>query len=274
MFILRPRYLFKVPVEAECITCDIFSGKSLDETKSLPMWEGNKRRKLNELFELEYRDTDNQGSNEAVIKISGDVSKVRRIGSGLTSGRIVIEGNSGSHLGENMRGGSITVCGNAGSWLGSSMKGGKIEVAGNAGDYLAAPYRGSTEGMRGGEVIIHGDAGNETGCFMRGGFLRIEGNVSQFLGIHMRDGTILVLGNCDGRIGAEMVNGRVIVCGHVPDILPTFTIEDVRPSVKIDSDRINGPFYRFVGDLAENGDGKLYISKLRNPHLSFYEEYL
>jgi len=271
MFILKPRYDFKVPVQAESITCDIFFEKSLEELKTLLVWEGNKRRKLDELFKVEC---DNEHVDDEVLKISGDVSKVKKLGCGMTCGKMVIEGNTGSHLGENMRGGSIIVHGDVGSWLGSSMRGGRIEVMGKAGDYVAAPYRGSTAGMKSGEVIIHGDVGNEAGCFMRGGLIRIEGNASQFLGIHMRNGTILALGNSDGRVGAEMLDGKIIVCGYVPEVLPTFTIEDVRPSVKIDSEKINGPFYRFVGDLADNGDGKLYISKPSNPHLSFYEEYL
>jgi len=272
LFILRSRHNFTVPVEAECITCDIFSAKSLEEIRSLLVWEGNRQRRLDKLFEVEYTGKDKD--DETTIKISGDLTKVRRIGHGMTQGKIIIEGNAGSNLGANMRGGSLLVYGNAGSWLGSSMRGGKIEVMGNAGDYVAAPYRGSTEGMKRGEIVIHGDVGNESGNFMKGGFIKIEGNASQFLGIHMRDGTILVDGNSDRRVGAEMVNGRIIVCGHVSEILPTFAIDDLRPSVKIDSERINGPFYRFVGDLAEDGEGKLFISKPSNPHLNFYEEYL
>jgi hypothetical protein len=30
----------------------------------------------------------------------------------------------------------------------------------------------------------------------------------------------------------------------------------------------------FLGDLAENGEGKLYASKPKNPHLSNYEKFL
>jgi len=271
MFILKPRYAFRVPVEAGCMTTDVFSEKSLEEIKSLVIWEGNKRRKLEELFKVECND---EHENDEALRISGDLSKVKKIGCGMTRGKMVIEGNTGSHIGENMKGGSIIVYGDAGSWLGSSMKGGRIEVIGKAGDYVASPYRGSTQGMKGGEIIIHEDIGNEAGCFMNGGFIKIEGNASQFLGIHMKDGTILVQGNSDSRVGAEMLDGKIIVCGHVREVLPTFAIEDVRPSVKINGERINGPFYRFVGDLADNGDGKLYISKPNNPHMSFYEEYL
>jgi len=271
MFILKLERDLRVPVEAECISCDVFSGKTLEETESLQIWEGNKRRRLDELFSLE---DDGDKKEEFTIKVFGDLSKVRRMGSAMTQGKLIIEGDAGMHLGQNMRGGSIVVHGDAGSWPGSAMRNGRIEIMGNAGDYVASPYRGSTDGMKGGEIIIHGNAGNEAGNFMRGGLIRIEGDASQFLGMHMRDGTVLLLGNSDTRVGAEMVNGKIIVCGYVPEILPTFTIEDIRPSVKIDGEKINGPFYRFTGDLTEDGEGKLYISKPKNPHLSLYEEFL
>ena len=63
-------------------------------------------------------------TNELVIHIDGNLSKVQRIGSGMTDGEIRIAGDVGMHLGVEMKGGKITVEGNVGSWLGSSMKGG------------------------------------------------------------------------------------------------------------------------------------------------------
>lgn len=235
--------------------------------------EGNKRRELGELFRVELKKGSNEDGTE--IRLVGGLSRVRKIGYGLTEGKMIIEGNVGSHLGEEMSDGEIIVHGNIGSWLGSAMKGGRIEVTGNAGDYVAAPYRGSVRGMSDGEIVIHGDAGNEAGCFMRGGLIRINGSVSQFSGIHMSGGTIFVLGNSKGRDGAEMVSGRIIICGSVPGVLPTFTIDAVTPSVKVTGkEKVKGPFYRFLGDLSENGDGRLFVSKPSNPHLSFYEEYL
>jgi formylmethanofuran dehydrogenase subunit C len=273
MFTLKPRREFKVPVEAECITCDVFSEKSQEEIRSLPVWEGNKRRGLGKLFEI--KSTRGSNENETEIRLVGDFSKVRKIGYRMTDGKMVIRGNVSSYLGEEMKGGSIVVHGDAGSWLGSAMKGGRVEIMGNAGDYVAAPYRGSVDGMKEGEIVIHGDAGNEAGNYMRGGLIRIEGNVSQFLGIHMRHGTILALGNSKGRVGAQMASGRIIVGGHVPEILPTFTIDALRGSVRVTGkERVKGPFYRFLGDLADNGEGRLFISRPSNPHLSFYEELL
>lgn len=128
--------------------------------------------------------------------------------------------------------------------------------------------------MGGGTIIIHGDAGNEVGCFMRKGLIKIYGNIGQFAGIHMKNGTILIKGNSQGRVGAGMLGGKIIVCGHVPSILPTFTIDDIKSSVKINGEKIEGPFYRFLGDLAEDGNGKLFISQRQNTHLKPYERLL
>jgi hypothetical protein len=59
------------------------------------------------------------------------------------------------------------------------------------------------------------------------------------------------------------------------DVLPTFTIDSIRPKVKIEENQaIDGPFYVFLGDLVENGNGKLYICKEKNPQLHHYEKLL
>jgi formylmethanofuran dehydrogenase subunit C len=269
---LTPRRQFKVPVEAECLTPDNFAEKSVDEIAKLPIWEGNKECSLSDLFKIESKT--NEPSKETIIQIYGDVSKVRRIGTKMCQGTIIIEGDVGMHLGEEMEGGTITVSGNADSWIGSMMKNGTIEIKGDAGDYIGAPYRGSTQGMSGGTIVIHGNAGNELGCFMRKGLIKVTGNVGQFAGIHMKDGTIFIQGSSDGRAGAEMIGGKIVICDHIPSILPTFTIDSISQSTKVDNEKIGGPFYRFIGDLAENGDGKLFVSKDKNSHLNFYEEYL
>lgn len=269
---LRPKYLFKVPVEADCVSPDVFAGKNLDEISKLPLWEGNKQRGLAELFEIEGETAEKP--EELGIHVEGDVHKVRRIGSRMSAGEIVIHRDAGTHLGEEMKGGKITVGGNADSWVGAMMKGGTIEVKGNAGDYVGAAYRGMVKGMRGGVIIIHGSAGNELGCFMKKGLIKVYGDAAQFAGIHMKDGTILIMGDSEARIGAEMTGGKIVVCGKVDEVLPTFATDSVKAKVKVDGQEAAGPFYLFVGDLAEQGDGKLYVSKFSNSHLKSYEGYL
>ncbi|MBS7605140.1 MAG: formylmethanofuran dehydrogenase subunit C [Candidatus Bathyarchaeia archaeon] len=269
---MTPKYKFRVPVYAECISPDIFSGKSVEEILALKVWEGNKNRSLGDLFNVSVEKE--SGEAEVVIYLSGDFIKVRRVGANMTTGKIIVDGDIGMHLGEGMRGGEIIVNGYADSWLGGSMKGGRIEVKGSAGDYIGAPYRGSKDGMKGGTIIIYGDAGREVGCLMMGGLIRIYGSVKHFVGINMVDGTIVIHGDCAGKAGGGMRGGRIIICGHIPSILPTFTIEDIRPSVNVDGEKISGPFYRFVGDVSDKGEGRLFVSKEKNPHLSFYEKYL
>jgi len=269
---LQPKYLFKVPVEASCISPDVFAGKNLDEIAKLPLLEGNKQRSLGELFEIEGEPTDKP--ENLGIHVQGDVHKVRRIGAGMSAGEIVVHRDVGIHLGEEMKGGRITVGGNADSWLGAMMKAGTIEVKGNAGDYVGAAYRGSVKGMRGGTIIIHGNAGNELGCFMRKGLIKVYGNAAQFAGIHMKKGTIFIMGDSEGRAGAEMTGGKIIVNGKIKEVLPTFYIDSVKAKVKVNGDEVSGSFYVFLGDMIEQTEGKLYVAKSQNPHLKFYEQYL
>jgi len=274
MIDLYPLKKFRFPIIAECINPDIFQDKTRKEIEKLKIWEGNKQKKLGELFKVEEIKTKHQ-PEKTRIAINGDVSKARRIGAYMTNGEMTIHGDAGMHLGEEMEGGKITVQGNVAGWAGSMMKGGTIEIHGNASDYLGAPYRGSSRGMRGGEIIVQGNAGNEAGAYMRKGIIKIYGNADQFVGVRMHNGTIYVQKDCKGRAGACMTGGKIVVRGFLESVLPTFTIESVKKKVKIEeNERVEGPFYLFLGDLTENGKGKLYVLKEKNPHLSHYEKLL
>ncbi len=270
MIVLTPLKKFTFPVNAEIINPDVFQGKDTAEIADLTVFEGNKQRKLRELFKIE------EDNAEATITINGDVSEVRKIGAGMKNGEIIINGNVGMHLGEKMAGGKITVNGDACQWAGASMKKGIMEIHGNAGDYLASPYRGSTEGMKGGKIVVDGDVGSDSGAYLHGGLIKIKGsNIGQFLGYHMSDGVIHVEKNARSRLGANMTGGKIIVSGVVEEMMPSFTIDSVKPKVKIDdTESAAGPFYVFFGDLAEKGTGKIFVSKANNPQLKSYEKYL
>jgi formylmethanofuran dehydrogenase subunit C len=271
---LYPLKEFKLPVVAECINPDVFRGKSSKEIEELEVWEGNKQKKLGDLFKVEIEKAES-GQEAPAITIQGDVSRVRRIGAGMKSGEIIVKGDAGMHLGEEMRGGKITVYGNVLGWAGSMMEGGIIEIHGNAGDYLGAPYRGSTRGVKGGKIIVHGNVGREAGAYMKDGIIKIYGCAGQFVGLRMRGGTIYVQGDCESRAGACMVNGTIVINGRIDSILPTFTIEGLRKRVKIEEGEvIETPFYLFIGDLAEDGRGRLFVAKEPNPHLGCYEKFL
>jgi formylmethanofuran dehydrogenase subunit C len=270
MIVLTPLKKFTFPIQAECINPEVFQGKKASEIAELPVYEGNKPKTLGDLFQI--TETPAETPN---IQIDGDAGEVRRIGSGMKNGEIVINGNAGMHLGEKMAGGKIIVYGDVGQWAGSDLKKGTIEIHGNAGDYLASPYRGSSTGMKGGLIIVDGNVGSDSGCYLHGGLIVIKGNAGPFLGFHMSDGTIQVQKNSASRLGASMTGGKIVVLGQLDDIMPTFTIDSVKPKVKIsDTESANGPFYVFLGDLAENGTGKLFLSKANNPKLKSYEKFL
>jgi formylmethanofuran dehydrogenase subunit C len=91
----------------------------------------------------------------------------------------------------------------------------------------------------------------------------------------MRDGTIYIQKDAEARIGACMKGGKIVVGGFLESVLPTFTIEGVREKVKIEEgETAAGPFYLFLGDIVEHGEGKLYILKDKNPRLRVYEKFL
>jgi formylmethanofuran dehydrogenase subunit C len=269
---IRLKRPLTVPVDASCISPNLLSGKTTEEILSSQIWEGNKKINLSDIFVVEGDAS--SSANDLQIRLLGDLKKVRSIGRGMTTGLIEVKGDVGMRLGEKMSGGRIIVDGDTGSWTGSRMKSGSIEVHGNAGDFVGAAYRGSRNGMKGGSVVIEGDAGVEIGCWMMGGRIIVKGNAGSFAGVHMIDGTILVEGDCTGRAGAQMTGGKIVVLGNLTSILPSFTFEEIKDKVKVVEEKLTGPFYTFLGDVNEDGTGRLFVSVSNNPQLKWYESYV
>ena len=269
MITLTALRVFDVPIQAPCITPENFAGKSIAEISKLPLTEGVRNLTIADLFKVE--ETNDGTSN---ITLNGECGKVKRVGQGMKTGEITVNGNIGMHTGEKMHGGKITVNGNSGGWTGSEMRKGTIEIHGDAGDYTASPYRGNDLGMKGGLITVDGNVGTDVGCYNQGGIIKIKGNAGRFLGFHQSDGAIYVEKDCDVRTGALMHGGKIVVGGKL-EVLPSFTIDSVKPKVKVD-DTLNvaGPFYVFLGDLSEKGTGKIFANKAANPAFKFYEKYL
>ncbi len=269
MITLTALRTFDVPIQAPCITPENFKGKSIAEIAAFPLTEGNRNLTVGDLFKVEQSPAETPD-----ITIVGECSKVKRVGQGMKTGEIVVNGNIGMHTGEKMIGGKITVNGNSGGWTGSEMKKGTIEIHGDAGDYTASPYRGNDAGMKGGLITVDGNVGTDVGCYLKGGIIKIKGAAGRFLGYHMSDGAIYVEKECDVRTGACMTGGKIIVGGTL-EILPSFTIDSVKAKVKVDDTQsVAGPFYVFLGDLSEHGTGKIFANKANNPALKSYEKYL
>jgi formylmethanofuran dehydrogenase subunit C len=203
-----------VPLEAECISADQLAGLSVTDVEALPVLSGNRTACVGDFFKV-------VGEKDGEVRVEGDLRRVKMIGAGMSTGRIVVDGNVGQHLGMGMVGGEIVINGDAGDWLGPEMSGGRITVKGNAGHMVGSAYRGSRIGMRGGEIVVLGNAGNEIGNAMRNGLIAVGGNGGDFAGVNMLAGTIVIFGRSGDRPGAGMRRGSIAIMEQTA-LLPTF----------------------------------------------------
>lgn len=264
---LRLRRPVTLPVEAEALSPDCLAGLRQDQVAALPVLVGRRRRCLGDLFEVE-------GEGTADILLEGDLTHVKRIGQGMTQGRIEIQGDVGLHLGCDMRGGEIVVSGDVGAWAGARMSGGTLWVRGNAGSMLGGPYSGETRGMRGGLIVVEGNAGSRVGERMRRGLIVVQGDTGDLAGARMIAGSIVVLGRLGQRAGAGMKRGTIVALGGLKDgLLPTFhyacTYRPVflRPYLRrlqamglpITQQHVDAAYRRFAGDVNTIGKGEILV---------------
>ncbi|KAF5430500.1 formylmethanofuran dehydrogenase subunit C [Candidatus Methanophagaceae archaeon] len=243
----------KIPVEVESLTPDKLVGKSEAEVKAVKVWWGNKEENTGDLFDVSVEGTAGS-ADEVKIVLDGDLSRVKRIGDGMTAGEIVANSNVDMHCGAMMSGGKITVKGNADCWAGREMKGGELVIDGDAAANLCAMYRGEDKGMTGGKVTVGGNADECVGQYMAGGEIVIKGNARMLAGLNMSGGK-MVIGGDAVMPGADMTKGEITVKGTVQDMMPSFKLEG--------TESIDGAEYKkYSGDLAmtaRKAKGTLYV---------------
>ena len=103
--VIVPRREFRVPVEAERISPDVFASRAIEEIGRIEVWEGNKKSTLSDLFDISG-DGSPEKPEETLISLSGDFSRVKRVGEKMTGGRILAQGDLGMHAGNGMAGGA------------------------------------------------------------------------------------------------------------------------------------------------------------------------
>ena len=82
-----------IPVEADSICPDRFVGlRAHRRSRRCPVFYGRRKVTLGDLFEVDGAGTDN-------VIVSGDLKAVKKIGQGMTMGRITVTGDVGPHLG-------------------------------------------------------------------------------------------------------------------------------------------------------------------------------
>lgn len=265
--VLIPKKEIDIKLEADIITPDSFAGKSAGEIGNLSVWQGPETYPLSEFFEV----VGNSGNSASgtLIRIKGDAMRVKRIGEGMSAGKIEIEGSAGMHVGTGMKGGEILVYGDTDSWAGMEMIGGLLHIKGNAGDHVGCAYRGKWHGMKGGRIVIEGSARHQLGGGMDGGEIVVEGNVEGFCGIRQNGGLIIVKGRALRGVGAEMAGGTIVIGGRIERFSPGFEFVSMENSVKAGEVELIGEFKKFTGDYAisKRAKGVLYVAADKNPEL-------
>lgn len=255
-----------VPVEAESICPDRFATLGPNDIARLPAFYGRRQVTLGDLFEIE-------GTGAMDITVTGDLAAVKKIGHGMTMGRVTVHGPVGQHTGAFMTGGELVVHGDAGDWLGAYMAGGRIVVHGDAGHYAGGVYSGDTKGMRGGTIVVRGSVGREAGAHMRRGLLVVLGDAGEFAAAKMLAGSVFVGGTLGARAGAGMKRGTVVGFGATADLLPTFRYTCTYRPVFMryylrrlletgllgDGELEGEVFRRYIGDLTSGGRGEVLL---------------
>ncbi|MFM7164691.1 MAG: formylmethanofuran dehydrogenase subunit C [Planctomycetaceae bacterium] len=266
--ILSPVSDTTTPIELEGLTPDRCASLSTSEIQNFTCFEGNRKRRLADLFHISGTASDLQ------LVLQGDLSRVHWIGAGMRSGSVRIEGDAGRHLGSSMSGGVIEVTGNTAGWAGAEMRKGLIRIRGNAGQFAGGALPGSIRGMTGGTLLIHGNCGDEAGLAMRRGLIAIAGSAGEFAGRNMIAGTLLTGGRCGRRAGAGMRRGTlVLTAGSDCPLLPgfrhsaTLQLTTIRLLQKrllsldfpVDPAQLNAPLSVYRGDLAAKGLGEIIL---------------
>jgi formylmethanofuran dehydrogenase subunit C len=254
-----------VPLEAEVISPPHLRGLTEAEIAALKLSHGNEQVPLGEFFNV-------KGRLDGELRLTGDLSRAKLIGSQMSSGRVLIDGDAGMHLGAGMSGGEIEVRGNAADWVGPEMTGGRIVIKGNAGHMVGAAYRGSPVGIHGGEIIVHGSVGNEAGNAMRRGLIAVGGGSGDFTGVNLLAGTIIVLGQLGLRSGAGMKRGSIVsmqsaqllptfgyACRYHPLFLRFYLLHLRTLGLPVEQDHIDGEYKRWSGDSIELNRGEILI---------------
>jgi len=155
------------------------------------------------------------------------------------TGKIIVEGNVGSHMGISMQRGAVYVSGEIKPPLGnvvqieSDLTGYKKFVSATEAleksMHVLEPNTADKNGLTicdgilrdtlgarnptDKTVLLQGDAGMSTGILMRAGRIEVLGDAGPNTGVLMRGGRIVVRGRCGDFTGAEMRGGEILVEG-------------------------------------------------------------
>ncbi len=212
------------------------------------------------------------GERSALV-IEGGSERFDRVGEGMQSGSLILEGDAGARAGRAFAGGRLIIAGNAGVFAASGARGGHIEIGGSAGAFLGGPLAGERAGMRGGTVLVRGDAGERAGERMRRGLIVVAGDAGRLAGAAMIAGTLIICGGAGEMVGMLMRRGTIVLgraCAPAPTFVPVGgadllflrllarAVDSLLPEA---ARLVTAPMRRFNGDMATRGRGELLMPR-------------
>jgi formylmethanofuran dehydrogenase subunit C len=259
-----------IPIQVDGIHPGAVRGMSVVDVAKLIVWFGKDRIALGELFDI-------RGTVDETMNWQGNLRSVHWIGTRMTGGTIILQGDVGRHLGSQMQGGEIVVHGDAGDFVGCEMTGGSIRIEGNAQHWVGAAYPGTKAGMKGGTIFVHGNAGNAVGHAIRRGIIGVRGSAGDLVGWNMLAGTIIAGGAIGKQTGLGMVRGTIVLASEQSPngdqlLMPIFKRSgSFRPTIlrmlcqSINRTRESVPipqcaFDLYHGDLLKGGRGEVFIA--------------
>ena len=269
--------------EAPDLLPERLAGMSNQAIGELPVRIGRRTERVGDLFDiggaLAGPGGGSAGSDaSAGVVLSGNLGSFARLGAGMTSGCLRVEGPAGPCAGAGMRGGRLEIEGDAGGCAGEGMTGGVLVVRGSAGDDLGGPAPTATRGLNRGAILVAGGAGARAGRRMRRGIIAIGGDAGPLLGTEMLAGTIVVLGRTGDDVGTWMRRGTIVLGAGPDPLAPAFAASGSgrfsfwslydgalrAAGVPLPGTWRAGRFRRFVGDRSGAGLGEILVPEGRS----------
>jgi formylmethanofuran dehydrogenase subunit C len=252
-------------LDLSALSAQNLAGKTITEIERIEVGTTRMHVAVGDVFRIREGDPD-------TIIIEGGAERFDRVGFGMSSGSIHVEGEVGVQAGRSMSGGRLTIRGNAGPFAGSQMRGGTLDIEGDAGDRLGGPLSGETVGMSGGILHVRGDAGERAADRLRRGFILIEGRAGVYAGSRMIAGTLAIGGEAGDLPGYLMGRGTILLgrgaslfspsfgdCGE-HDLVAARLLANYIGQVSAQlGDLFRRPLRRLAGDLAALGKGEILL---------------
>lgn len=249
-----------IALEFDNILPELLYDKSKQEIGQTIIYQGNREIILSDCCEIRVTGKC-QSPENCIIKIYGELDRIKRIGYQMSCGQIEAHGNVDFHTGSKMSGGHLTVYGDAESYAGCEMTGGLLEIMGNTKEFCGSSYPGEWRGMSGGKIIVHGNAGKQLAEFMIGGQITVKGDCDILAGVHMAGGQINIEGKIKQWYGGQMKRGTIIINKTQEKILPGFILEETIANPLINGKYYIGKYKLYTGDKGAKGKGQIWIKQ-------------